>query len=149
MENFFAWLLKLRAKYFLRLNLVIARLSEAGFGWWKKVPVLPSITVSRAPPLAKAIVGVPQAAASKGTKPKSSSCGKMTALAALYKSLNFVSETSPKNSILLEAEALRESNIEPVPTTFKGKPFLTKAKTAKSGFLCGSSLEIYKKKSEV
>ena len=54
--------------------------SASGVCSLKNTPVSPGTTVSRAPPLAYAMTGLPEAWASTGTMPKSSSPGNIRAL---------------------------------------------------------------------
>jgi hypothetical protein len=53
--------------------------SAAAVGSWKSTPVSPWTTVSAPPPSPKATAGLPQAMASSGTIPKSSTPGMSTA----------------------------------------------------------------------
>ena len=60
-------------------NRSIAAASASSVWRWKKVPLTPSTTVSSAPPEPKAMTGRPEAIASSGTMPKSSSPGNSSA----------------------------------------------------------------------
>src|ERR1051326_4743954 len=73
-----AWFRIETASKFIRSNRSTASMSERLFCPSKKTPVVP-VTVSSAPPAAKAMTGLPHDIASTGAIPKSSSDGKTSA----------------------------------------------------------------------
>src|SRR2546426_241433 len=74
-------------------------------------------TVSRAPPCPRAITGRPEAMASSGVMPKSSSVGKTKARQRAKRSATRTSSSDPRNSTLGPAMASRRRASGPVPTT--------------------------------
>ena len=76
------WWITLGSKWMIS-NLAIASSNDCTSCSLKNKPVFPSITVSRTPPLPKAITGVPHAWASMGAIPKPSTPTWINALALL------------------------------------------------------------------
>jgi hypothetical protein len=82
-------------------NFSIALFKDSIFCSRKNIPVLFSTTVSRAPHFQYAITGVQLAIAAIGTRPKSSSGGKIKALAFACNLFNFCKSHDRIHSMLL------------------------------------------------
>ena len=125
-------------------KVLTARSSEEAVRSSKKTPVAPGsvcpsapllkrgTTVSRAPPSARAMTGLPEAMASRGVMPKSSTPGKTKALHLLYSEATASSGNLPRNSTFGPARALRRLSSWPAPTITSLLPSLLKASMARS-----------------
>src|SRR5713101_3857662 len=112
----------------------------------KKMPVAGSLppggtTVSSAPPSPSAITGRPEAIASSGVMPKSSTVGKISARQRAYSSAVSASSRHPSSSIVGPAMARSLASSGPVPTTASRRPRRLAASTARSTRLYGVSAE--------
>src|SRR3990167_11505907 len=99
-----------------------------------------SIIVSVAPPARYATTGRPDAIASSGTIPKSSSCGKTTQQDLVYKSASFASLTAPTNRIVGPANARSRFSSTPVPAIISGHPRRLNASITISNLLYATNL---------
>src|SRR6266567_2153328 len=107
-------------------NAATAVRSDAALCALKNTPVGASLSspriVSDAPPRPNAITGVPQACASSGAMPKSSSAAKMNAEAPRNRSRSRWRDTSPVKSTLVPAAARALRSPGPSPTTISRRP---------------------------
>ena len=104
-------------------------------------PVSPGITVSSAPPAARATTGRPAACASTAVSPKSSFAGSSSARQRARCSATAASSSRPRNSTSGPASRRSASPDRPSPMIFSGSPARAQAAIARSTRLCGTSRE--------